>query len=157
MPTQRLTSKKEAFAKEYVAGKNAINAYLTAYPGTAMSRKAAGVASTLLKKEPLVESLIESLKKQINDEVVKRVAYTMVDVIDKLVDIIEDEAEKTSDKIKCLELVGKHLGGFEGVVNNTGNMPKVFFFRPDSGKVNVDMDVQLMSAIENHFKEFENE
>lgn len=108
-----LTAKQQAFVAEYLIDLNATQAALRA----GYSEKTAGaIGNENLKKHEIQEAISAARK--------KRAERTEVDqdyVIRKLKEIADKDASdmtesdlKYSNKIRALELLGKHTGAFEG-------------------------------------------
>lgn len=103
--TRKLTDKQEEFCFLYVytyIGDGA-TCYSKVYNNDnpyEVSRKAKG----LLKKEYILDKITELEKVKCETKLVDK-HY----VIKKLVDIVEDKKEPTKEKLKALELIGKHL------------------------------------------------
>lgn len=108
-----LTARQQAFVDEYLIDLNATQAALRA----GYSEKTAGsIGNENLKKHEIQEAISAERK--------KRAERTKVDqdyVIRKLKEIADKEASdmtesdlKYSNKIRALELLGKHTGAFEG-------------------------------------------
>lgn len=108
-----LTAKQQAFVAEYLIDLNATQAALRA----GYSEKTAGSIGNENLKKPEIQEAISDARK-------KRAERTEVDqdyVIRKLKEIADKEASdmtesdlKYSNKIRALELLGKHTGAFEG-------------------------------------------
>ena len=108
-----LTAKQQAFVAEYLIDLNATQAALRA----GYSEKTAGSIGNENLKKPEIQEAISDARK-------KRAERTEVDqdyVIRKLKEIADKDASdmteselKYSNKIRALELLGKHTGAFEG-------------------------------------------
>ena len=125
-----MTDKQQRFVDEYMVDLNATQAAIRA----GYSAKSA---------EKIGHQLLE--KTRVSDEIRKRKArlanvtnWTAVDVLKRLARIA-DEGYKDSDKVKALELIGKHIGMFQDKVEL-------------SGKVQVDSDAvdKVVSMFRNH-------
>ena len=125
-----MTGKQQRFVDEYMVDLNATQAAIRA----GYSAKSA---------EKIGHQLLE--KTRVSDEIRKRKArlanvtnWTAVDVLKRLARIA-DEGYKDSDKVKALELIGKHIGMFQDKVEL-------------SGKVQVDSDAvdKVVSMFRNH-------
>jgi phage terminase small subunit len=109
-----LTPKQRAFVIEYMKDRNATQAALRA----GYSQKAAGTVGCNLLKNPVVAKLIAD-----KEEANQVDALVTVDkIIHRLNKIACDEQEKTSDRIRADELLGKHLGMFTERVEMKGQI-----------------------------------
>lgn len=117
-----LTPKQERFVQEYLVDLNATQAAIRAgYSAKTASR----IGQQLLAKTCISEAIQKAMKKR-----EKRTEVTQDYVITKLREIAEKDASdgpdsdlKYSSKIKALELLGKHVGAFEGSTKNDKNEP----------------------------------
>lgn len=118
--TARMTDKQKRFVAEYLIDLNA----------TAAARRAGYSAKTadrigpeLLGKTCVSQAIREEIKKR-----EQRTEVTQDYVIKKLKEIADKEASdaqesdlKFSNKLKALELLGKHVGAFEPKVDQAAN------------------------------------
>ena len=117
-----LTPKQERFVQEYLIDLNATQAAIRAgYSVKTASR----IGQQLLAKTCISEAIQKAMKKR-----EKRTEVTQDYVITKLREISEKDASdgpdsdlKYSSKIKALELLGKHVGAFDGSTKNDKNEP----------------------------------
>lgn len=117
-----LTPKQERFVQEYLVDLNATQAAIRAgYSAKTASR----IGPELLVKTCISEAIQKAMKKR-----EKRTEVTQDYVIAKLREIAEKDASdgpdsdlKYSSKIKALELLGKHVGAFDGSAKNDKNEP----------------------------------
>ncbi len=108
-----LTAKQKLFVQEYLVDLNATQAAIRA----GYSQKRAGeLGYQLLQKTTIQEAINQALAAR-----QKRTQVSQDYVIDKLRQIAEQEASdapesdlKYANKIKAIELLGKHVGAFEG-------------------------------------------
>ena len=108
-----MTDAQKRFCDEYLINFNATRAYKMAYPSCKKDETANAASSRLLRNVKVKEYIYEKQK-----EMQKRTEVTQDMVINELAKIAfynnEQTVElKTSDKIKALELLGKHLGMFK--------------------------------------------
>jgi phage terminase small subunit len=109
-----LTAKQRAFVTEYMKDRNATQAALRA----GYSKKAAGSVGSNLLKHPVVAKMIAD-----QEEANQVDALITVDkIVHRLNKIACDEHEKTSDRIRADELLGKHLGMFTERVEMKGQI-----------------------------------
>ena len=117
-----LTKKQKAFIQEYLVDLNATQAAIRA----GYSKKTAySIGQENLSKPEIQQALQEAQKRR-----EKRTEVTQDYVITKLREIAEKDASdgpdsdlKYSSKIKALELLGKHVGAFDGSTKNDKNEP----------------------------------
>lgn len=113
---KRLTFKQEAFVNEYLVDLNATEAAVRA----GYSEKTAGkIGSENLKKPEISMAIAEKMKQRES-----RTQITQDFVLTELYEIARKEASdfpesdlKYSNKLKALELLGKHLGMFTERLN----------------------------------------
>lgn len=114
-----LTSKQKAFVQEYLIDLNATQAARRAgYKNPEIGRQ-------LITNHNVSSAIQAALKAR-----EKRTEVTQDYVISKLREIAEKDASdgpdsdlKYSSKIKALELLGKHVGAFDGSAKNDKNEP----------------------------------
>lgn len=109
-----MTEKQKRFADEYLIDLNATRAYRTVYTRVKNNSTAAAAAARLLKNVN-VSAYIEKRM----EERSKRTEVKQDDVINELAKIgfaktalLYEMEIKTNDKLKALELLGRHLGMF---------------------------------------------
>lgn len=117
-----LTAKQKTFVQEYLVDLNATQAALRA----GYSPNSAQQIATENLSKPLIQDAIQAALKARE----KRTEVTQDYVITKLREIAEKDASdgpdsdlKYSSKIKALELLGKHVGAFDGSTKNDKNEP----------------------------------
>lgn len=117
-----LTLKQERFVQEYIVDLNATQAAIRAgYSAKTASR----IGPELLGKTCISEAIQKAIKKR-----EKRTEVTQDYVIEKLREIAEKDASdgpdselKYANKIRALELLGKHTGAFDGGAKEGQNEP----------------------------------
>ena len=117
-----LTKKQKAFIQEYLVDLNATQAAIRA----GYSKKTAySIGQENLSKPEIQQALQEAMKKR-----EKRTEVTQDYVIAKLREIVEKDASdgpdselKYANKIRALELLGKHTGAFDGGAKEGQNEP----------------------------------
>ena len=62
--------------------------------------------------------------------------------MDKLSEIALNASERTSDRIRCFELIGKQLGGFADNINADVNVRSPIFYIPYNGRAIIDLNVE---------------
>lgn len=109
-----LTPKQRAFVIEYMKDRNATQAALRA----GYSKNAAGTVGCNHLKHPVIAKMIAD-----QEEANQVDALVTVDkIVHRLNKIACDEQEKTSDRIRADELLGKHLGMFTEKVEMKGQI-----------------------------------
>jgi phage terminase small subunit len=117
--SKKLTLKQIRFAEEYIKDLNATQAYKRAgYKAT--SDKVASANSNKLLRNYCIKEHIEKLQQQRADIVKVDAQY----VLENLIAFIEPGPEfiEVKDRIKCLELIGKHIGMFTDKIEHSGSM-----------------------------------
>ena len=117
-----LTPKQERFVQEYLVDLNATQAAIRAgYSAKTASR----IGQQLLAKTCISEAIQKAMKKR-----EKRTEVTQDYVIAKLREIVEKDASdgpdselKYANKIRALELLGKHTGALDGGAKEGQNEP----------------------------------
>lgn len=116
-----LTPKQERFVQEYLVDLNATQAAIRA---GYKEKTASAIGSENLRKPEIQKALKKALKDR-----EERTEVTQDYVIRKLVEIADKEASdaqdselKYSNKLRALELLGKHTGAFEKVVEDDGGV-----------------------------------
>lgn len=109
-----MTEKQKRFANEYLIDLNATRAYKAVYTRVKNDSTAAAAAARLLKNVN-VSAYIEKRM----EERSKRTEVKQDDVVNELAKIgfaksalLYEMEVKTNDKLKALELLGRHLGMF---------------------------------------------
>lgn len=117
-----MTEKQKVFADEYLIDLNATRAYKVAYPTVKNDDTAAQAGSRLLRNVKVAEYIQERMQER-----QKRTEITQDRVLNELAAMaFADVAEaveirlKPSDKLKALELLGRHLGMFRDRVEVSG-------------------------------------
>lgn len=102
--TKKLTPKQERFCQEYLVDMIGTQAAIRA----GYSSRGAEVQASNLLRNPKVSQRLTELR----TEQEKRVEITADAVIKEIASIGFGTPEKDSDKLKALELLGRHLGAF---------------------------------------------
>ena len=117
-----VTEKQKVFADEYLIDLNATRAYKVAYPTVKNDDTAAAAATRMLRNVKVAEYIQERMQER-----QKRTEITQDRVLNELAAMaFADVAEaveirlKPSDKLKALELLGRHLGMFRDRVEVSG-------------------------------------
>lgn len=123
-----MTEKQKRFANEYLIDLNATRAYKAVYTRVKNDSTAAAAAARLLKNVN-VSAYIEKRM----EERSKRTEVKQDDVVNELAKIgfaksalLYEMEIKTNDKLKALELLGRHLGMFTDKLQlNTPSVPVI--------------------------------
>ena len=117
-----VTEKQKVFADEYLIDLNATRAYKVAYPTVKNDDTAAQAGSRMLRNVKVAEYIQKRIQER-----QKRTEITQDRVLNELAAMaFADVAEaveirlKPSDKLKALELLGRHLGMFKDKVEVSG-------------------------------------
>ena len=109
-----MTDKQKLFADEYLIDLNATRAYKAAYPRVKNDNTAGASAARLLRNAKIAEYIKERMAER-----AERIEVSQDDVVKELAAIgftktalVNEFEVKTSDKLKALELLGRHLGMF---------------------------------------------
>ena len=106
-----MTEKQRRFADEYLIDLNATQAYKAAYPSVKKDATAAQAASRMLRNVKVSEYIQERMKdRQARTEITQDMVLREIASIALVSDL---GAVSTKDKLRALELLGKHLGMFE--------------------------------------------
>lgn len=108
-----MTDKQQRFVDEYMVDLNATQAAIRA----GYSPKTAEVIGNQLLKKTLVSNEILKRKAKLSSVA----NWTAADVLKRLARLA-DEGYKDSDKIKALELIGRHIGMFQNKVELSGGV-----------------------------------
>lgn len=104
-----ITKSQDLFCREYIIDFNGTRAYLVAYPNVKNEATARANASRLLTKDNINQYIKELVKERS-----QRVQIAEDDVVKELKEVAFAKVELTGkDKLKALELLGKHIGMFE--------------------------------------------
>ena len=103
-----MTDKQRRFADEYLIDLNATRAYKAAYPSVKRDETAAAAASRLLSFVKVQEYINEHIQQR-----QERTQITQDEVVNALKELAFNDAVKDADRIRALELLGKHLGLFQ--------------------------------------------
>lgn len=103
-----LTERQRRFCEEYLADLNATRAYRAAYTSVRNEETAAACASKLLRNAKVQKFLQEQRQAR-----QKRTQITQDEVLEKIKSIAFDTDIKARDRLRALELLGKHLGLFD--------------------------------------------
>ena len=105
---------QKIFVNEYLIDRNATRAYKAAYPGIKNDNTAAASGNRLLRNDKVAEYIKERMADR-----AKRTEVSQDDVVKELATIgfaktalVNEFEVKTNDKLKALELLGRHLGMF---------------------------------------------
>lgn len=104
---QKLTAKQKAFCREYVINHNATQSATKAE----YSKKTAYSQGQRLLKKDEIKNEIERLEKK-NIEKVTVTAQEILTELKRIAFDLQDEKITYKDKLRALELLGKHLGMF---------------------------------------------
>ena len=118
----KLTNKQKRFCEEYIIDLNGVRAYIAAYPLVRSDAAARANASRLLTKANIQQYIAE-----LRAEQQQRTQITADTVLGELAKIAaaEDVQITGKEKIKALELLGKHLGLFQNGADNSAALEKL--------------------------------
>ena len=119
MPKLKLTEKQKRFCEEYLVDLNATQAALRAGYS---ERTAYSIGDENLKKPEIQNYLRELMEKR--SERTEITADTVIEELKKIA-LAEDVEISGKEKIKALELLGKHLGMFSSGADNSEMLRKL--------------------------------
>ena len=114
---ESLTQNQKRFADEYVMSGNGAEAYKIAYKNVKKDSTARANASRLLTNANVIRYIQER-----NRQLDKEKIADMQEVHEFWANILRDEENSTSDRIRVSELIGKTNGAFLDRVEQTGDM-----------------------------------
>ena len=100
-----LTPKQSAFVREYMIDLNATQAAIRA----GYSEKTANRIGAENLSKPVIQEAIQQRHKAAEE----KCAVTVEWILSEIAKIAQDEEVRTADRLKALELLGKHLGLWE--------------------------------------------
>lgn len=104
MPS-RLTPKQAAFVREYMIDLNATQAAIRA----GYKAKTAYQTGAENLRKPQIQKAIQEQRKAAEEKCTVTVEW----ILSQIAQIAQDEEVRTADRLKALELLGKHLGLWE--------------------------------------------
>lgn len=117
-----LTPKQSAFVREYMIDLNATQAAIRA----GYSEKTANRIGAENLSKPVIQEAIQQRHKAAEE----KCAVTVEWILSEIAKIAQDEEVKTADRLRALELLGKHLGLWEKRQEDGEHVVHVIF---DSG------------------------
>lgn len=119
----KLTDKQKRFCEEYLVDLNATQAAIRAGYSQKTAKDASKWINETAPKKPHLKSFIDELKKQ-RSERTNISADTVLEELKKIA--LSENVEITArDKMKALELLGKHLGLFSSGADNSAALEKL--------------------------------
>ncbi len=134
----RLTNKQEAFVQALIQGDNQREAYKTSYDTSRMKDKTVDEKASRLFADIKVRARYNELLTMVREESERRSVASAADVLDELssigmgtkeypaLDMFGNEHNRkpgVKDRLKVLELLGKHHKLFTDNVNLSGTLP----------------------------------
>ena len=114
-----LTEKQKRFCEEYLVDLDVARAYRAAYPKVKKNDTASKLGSRLMKNDE-VSDFIKKLKVERS----QRTEITADRVLEAIAEIGFGEF-RAKDRLKALELLGKHLGLFTSGADNSAALDKL--------------------------------
>lgn len=102
-----LTPQQKKFCDEYLKTLNATQAYKIAYPGCKTDKVASQSGSRLLRNDK-VKTYVNKRQK----EKERKAIITVDEILNELKKIATNPKEHSGNRMKAMELCGKHLGMF---------------------------------------------
>ena len=109
---KRMTAKMHAFASIIVQGMSPSDAYRRAYDCSNMSEASIVSDANRLLKDARITQLLESFWVTLKENVIADQQATRRHIMSELYNHAERAGERTSDKLKALELMGRAIGMF---------------------------------------------
>ena len=138
---KRLTAKMHAFASNIVQGMSPSDAYRRAYDCSNMSEASIVSDANRLLKDARITQLLESFWTTLKENVIADNQATRRHIMSELYNHAERAGERTSDKLKALELMGRAIGMFTDKVES-----KVEEVNVDSLKKELESSLALLQT-----------
>jgi hypothetical protein len=138
---KRMTAKMHAFASNIVQGMSPSDAYRRAYDCSNMSEASIVSDANRLLKDARITQLLESFWVTLKENVIADHQATRRHIMSQLFDHAERAGERTSDKLKALELMGRAIGMFTDKVES-----KVEEVNVDSLKKELESSLALLQS-----------
>lgn len=104
----KLSEREQKFVAEYIVSNNATDAYRKA----GYKAKCASSCAAKLKRKESVRRAIEQEKARMLEDFDASVALNRDKLLEDIYEIARDKSEKTTDRLKAYELIGKATGLF---------------------------------------------
>ena len=114
-----LTPKQSAFVREYMIDLNATQAAIRA----GYSEKTANRIGAENLSKPVIQEAIQQRHKAAEE----KCAVTVEWILSEIAKIAQDEEVKTADRLRALELLGKHLGLWEKRQEDGEHVVRIIF------------------------------
>ena len=138
---KRMTAKMHAFASNIVQGMSPSDAYRRAYDTNNMSEASIVSDANRLLKDARITQLLESFWVTLKENVIADNQATRRHIMSQLFDHAERAGERTSDKLKALELMGRAIGMFTDKVES-----KVEEINVDTLKKELESSLSLLQS-----------
>jgi phage terminase small subunit len=107
-----ITPKQTSFCRQVALGSSLSHAYRQAYSATNMLANTVHKEAHKLMHNPKVTTMVDTLQKQANDQVVRLSVASREEVLATLTECMERGEPKDSVRLKAAETLGKHYGLF---------------------------------------------
>jgi phage terminase small subunit len=107
-----ITSKQTSFCRQVALGSSLSHAYRQAYSATNMLANTVHKEAHKLMRNPKVTTMVNTLQKQANDQVVRLSVASREEVLATLTKCMQSGEPKDSVRLKAAETLGKHYGLF---------------------------------------------
>ena len=138
---KRLTGKMRAFASNIVKGMSPSDSYRQAYDTQNMSEASIASEANRLLKDPRISLLLESFFVTLKENVIADAVSARRHIMSELYNHAERAGERTSDKLKELELMGRAIGMFTDKLES-----KVEEVNVDSLKKELESSLALLQS-----------
>jgi len=138
---KRMTAKMSAFASNIVQGMSPNDAYRRAYDCSNMGEASIVSEANRLLKDPRITLLLESFWKTLKENVIADQQATRRHIMSELFEHAERKTERTSDRLKALELMGRAVGMFTDKIESKTEEVNV-----DSLKKELESSLELLKT-----------
>lgn len=145
-----LNARHKRFAEEYVKDLNGTQAYKRAGYNVKDDATAAINATRLLRNDK-VKAYIQELQNKRSEKLKVDAQYVLKHLI-KLAEAKHDYVEN-KDRIKCLELIGKHIGMFTDKIEHSGSMNNnvaITSMTPEEREARIQLLLEKAKIIDAH-------
>jgi hypothetical protein len=138
---KRLTAKMSAFASNIVQGMSPNDAYRRAYDCSNMGEASIVSEANKLLKDPRISLLLGSFWETLKENVIADQQATRRHIMSELFEHAERKTERTSDRLKALELMGRAVGMFTDKIESKTEEVNV-----DSLKKELESSLELLKT-----------
>ena len=107
-----ISPKQTAFCRQVALGTSLSHAYRHAYRTDNMLANTIHKEAHRLMQNPKVTTMVDTLQKQTNDQLIKRYVASREEVLATLTECMKQGGAKDSVRLKAAETLGRHYGLF---------------------------------------------